>query len=97
MLDIVFALDRRLNVKSFKINETFQPMPLGKPVNKSGSMFKNAAYEVVRHSDIQNAVGSIGEDVDVAACYHVAKVKDVDGRDKPGHDEGCGATYVANP
>jgi hypothetical protein len=97
MLDIVLALDRSLNVvKLFEINETFQPMPLGKPVNKSGSMFKNAAYEVARHSDIQNAVGSVGEDVDVSALYHGTKVKDVDGRDKPGHDE-IVVARVSNP
>jgi hypothetical protein len=89
MLDIVFALNRRLNVvESFEIDETFQPMPLGKAVNKSRSMLEDAAYKIARHSDVQNAVGSICQVVDVAALYHDAKVKDVDGRDKPGHDGG---------
>jgi hypothetical protein len=90
MLDIVFVLDRRLNVvKSFKINETFQPMSLGKSINKSGSMLENATHKIVRHPDIQDAVGPICEDIDVAAFYHCAKVEDVDGRDKPGHDGAC--------
>ena len=87
MLDIVLALDRRSNVvKSFKIDEAFQPMSLGKPVNESGSMLKNATHKIVRDPDIQNAVGPICQDIDVTASCHGAKVKDVDGRDKPGHD-----------
>jgi hypothetical protein len=98
MLDVVFSLDRRLNVvKSFKIDEAFQSMPLGKPVNESGSMFKNTAYEIVRYPDIQNAVRPIGQNVDVAASYHGPIEKDVDGRDKPGHDEGCATIRVINP
>ena len=87
MLDIVLALDCHPNViKSFKIDEAFQPMSLGKPVNESGSMFKNAANQVIRDPNIQNAVGAICQNVDVTASCHGATVKDVDGRDKPGHD-----------
>jgi hypothetical protein len=89
MLDIMLALDCHPNViKSFKIDEAFQPMSLGKPVNESGSMFKNAANQVIRYPNIQDPVGAICQNVDVTATRHGAAVKDVDGRDKPGHDEG---------
>jgi hypothetical protein len=54
-------------------------------------MLEYAAYKVVCHADIKDAVGSIGQNVDVAAC-HAEILQDVDGRDKPGHDENkcCG-------
>jgi hypothetical protein len=91
MLDIVLALNCHPNViKSFKIDEAFQPVSLGKPVNETGSMFKNAADQVARYPYMQNPVGAICQNVDVTASDHGAIVKDVDGRDKPGHDdEGC--------
>ena len=41
--------------------------------------------EVARYADIQDAVRTIGQNVDVATC-HVEILQDVDGRDKPGHD-----------
>jgi hypothetical protein len=98
MFHVVFVLDRRSDVvKSFKADKAFQSVSFGKPVNESGSMFKNAAYGIARHSDVQNAIRSIGQDVDVAAGYHGAQVKDVDGRDKPGHDEDCTIIRAANP
>jgi hypothetical protein len=100
MLDIVLALDCRPNViKFFKVDEAFQSMSLGKPVNESGSMLKNAADQVIRDPNVQNSVGAICHNVDVTAFCHAATVKDVDGRDigersdavlrtaLPGHDE----------
>jgi hypothetical protein len=97
MLDIVLALDCHPNViKSFKIDEAFQPMSLGKSVDESGSMLKNAANQVIRYPNIQNPVGTICQNVNVTATCHGATVKDVDGRDKPGHDEG-GVLHVVQP
>jgi hypothetical protein len=50
-------------------------------------MFKYSAHEITSYADIQDAVWPIGQDVDVAAIAHIAIMKGVDGRDKPGHDE----------
>jgi hypothetical protein len=87
MFDIVFALDGVADVvKPLKIDQPLQPVPLGKPVDKSGTMFEYPANKVACHPDIESAVRTIGQNVDVSAC-HDAILQDVDGRDKPGHDE----------
>ncbi len=87
MLDIVLALDCYPNViKCFKIDEAFQPMLPGKPINESGSMLKNAANQIIRYPNIQSPIGAVCQNVDVTTSCHGATVKDVDGRDKPGHD-----------
>jgi hypothetical protein len=41
---------------------------------------------VVRNTHVQDAVGCARQYVKIATC-HAPKMKDVDGRDKPGHDE----------
>jgi hypothetical protein len=41
--------------------------------------------KVTCHPDIKDAIGRAGHDVNVAAG-HPRMMKDVDGRDKPGHD-----------
>ena len=52
---------------------------------ESGAMLEYPADKIARHADIQDAVRTIGQNVDVATC-HVEILQDVDGRDKPGHD-----------
>jgi len=88
MFDIVFSLNGSANIFiSLKVDEALQPMPFRKSVNISRTMLKYSAHKVIGHADVQNSVGSIGQDVDIAAIAHVAIMKGVDGRDKPGHDE----------
>ncbi|SHK02858.1 hypothetical protein SAMN05444159_2222 [Bradyrhizobium lablabi] len=87
MLDVVLALNGITDViEFFEIDQSLQPVPLGEAIDESGAMFEAAANEVVRHANIEDAVGSIGQKINVPAC-HTEKVQDVDGRDKPGHDE----------
>jgi hypothetical protein len=62
-------------------------MALCEAINEPGSMFENATDEIIRHANVKRTVGSIGQNVNVATG-HWQIVKDVDGRDKPGHDEG---------
>ena len=68
-------------------------MTLRETFDNSRSMFKYAANKIASYTDIQNAVGSIGHDVNKAASFHGAIMKDVDGRDKPGHD-GRGQNWI---
>jgi hypothetical protein len=49
-------------------------------------MLEYPADEIACHADIQNAVRTIGQNVNVSTC-HAEILQDVDGRDKPGHDE----------
>ena len=87
MLDIVLPLDSGLNVlKCLKIDEVGQSMSLGKSFDISRAMFGHAPDKVVRDADIEDAIGSVGQKVNIAA-FHGAIMKDVAGRDKPGHDE----------
>jgi hypothetical protein len=48
-------------------------------------MFKCAAWQIAGDAGVQNAVASIGHEIEPAAC-HASIEEDVDGRDKPGHD-----------
>jgi hypothetical protein len=87
MLDVVLALDGVADiVELFKIDQSLQPVPFGEAIDKSGTVFEHAADEIVRHADLQDAVRAIGQNVNVSTG-HVGILQDVDGRDKPGHDE----------
>ena len=87
MLDIVLPLDRGLNVlKCLKIDEVGQSMSLGKSFDSSCAMFGHAPDKVVCDADIEGAIRSVGQKVNIAA-FHGAIMEGVDGRDKPGHDE----------
>jgi hypothetical protein len=87
MLDVVLALDGVADiVKLLEVNQPLQPVPFGKAINESGTMFEYPTYKIACHSDIENAVWTIGENVNVSTG-HVDILQDVDGRDKPGHDE----------
>ena len=87
MFDVVFPLNGHTDVvKRLKIDKTFQAMLFSKTVHGSGTMFENTSDKIVRNADIEDAVRFIGQKVNVTTC-HKAIMKDVDGRDKPGHDE----------
>jgi hypothetical protein len=71
---------------TFEVNKAFDRILLGKSRNESVSMFVDSSNKVACHSNVQDAVGSACQNVYVAA-EHTRIVRDVDGRDKPGHDE----------
>jgi hypothetical protein len=86
MLDVVFALDRRLNLfVMLEVNKSLDGIPLNKSRNQAIPVFIDSSDEVVRNSHVQNAVWRASQDINVAT-YHPLMFKDVDGRDKPGHD-----------
>ena len=90
MFDVVFALNGSADVvKALEIDQSLQSVLFGETINSFHAMLKYATNKVVRHADIQNAVGPVGQKIDIATC-HEAIMKDVDGRDKPGHDEWMG-------
>ena len=87
MLDIVFVLDRIPDViELLEIDQSLQTVSLGEAVDKSRTMFEYAANKITCHADIEDAIRSVGQNVNIAAC-HADSLQDVDGRDKPGHDE----------
>jgi hypothetical protein len=87
MFDIVFTLDGITDVVKFlKVNQPLQAVSLSKAIDESRAMFEDPANEIVCHPDIKDAIWSIGQNMDVATC-HAEILQDVDGRDKPGHDE----------
>jgi hypothetical protein len=86
MFDVVLALDRSLDIfVKFEIDETLDRIPFGKAGDQSISVFVNSSDKVARHPDVQDAIGCACHDVNPAA-KHSLMMKDVDGRDKPGHD-----------
>ena len=71
---------------TFEVNKAFDRILLGKSRNESVSMFVDSSNKVACHSNVQDPVGSACQDVYVAA-EHEPTMKNVDGRDKPGHDD----------
>ena len=78
MLDVMFPLNSVADVvEPFEIDQSFQSITLGKAFDKSRAMFKYSADKIVRHSNVNINVST----------RHAGILQDVDGRDKPGHDE----------
>jgi hypothetical protein len=87
MFDIVLALDSVTDVvKPFEIDQSLQSIPFSEAFDEARPMLKHPADKIARYPNIQNAVRAIGQNVHVATC-HAEILQDVDGRDKPGHDE----------
>ena len=87
MLDVVFALNGITDIiELFEIDQPLQPISFGESIDEPRTMFEYPTNKITSHPDIKNAVGTIGQNVDVSTC-HAAILQDVDGRDKPGHDE----------
>jgi len=61
-------------------------MPFGETFDESGAMLKYAADEIVCYTNVEYAVWTIRQNVNVATC-HAEILQGVDGRDKPGHDD----------
>jgi hypothetical protein len=88
MLDIVFALYGIADGLEFlEVDKPLQSISSRKALYEAGPVFEHPADKIIRHADIEDAVRSIGQEVNVATC-HVEILQDVDGRDKPGHDDG---------
>jgi hypothetical protein len=97
MLDVVFALDGTSDVvKPLEVNKLLHPIPFGKALDESRSMFENPTDEIVCHANVKNAVRTTCQNVNITAVCHVEILQDVDGRDigakqsfvaSPGHDD----------
>jgi hypothetical protein len=87
MLDIVFALDGVTDViELLKIDQPLQSISLGEAFHESRTMFKYPTDKIVRYSDIEYPIWTVGQNINVSTC-HAEILQDVDGRDKPGYDE----------
>ena len=87
MFDIVLSLDGGADiVKLLEIDQSLQSIPLGEALYEFGSMLIDAADKIIRDADVENSIRTIGKNIDPSTS-HVEILKDVDGRDKPGHDE----------
>ena len=86
MLHVVFALYRGSDVLVLlEINKAFQTVAFREACYSAHAVFRDAADQIIGNADIENAVWTICDDIDIA-MRHRPKMKDVDGRDKPGHD-----------
>jgi hypothetical protein len=99
MLDVVLAVDGVTDaVKLLEIDQPLQSIPFGESVDEAGPMFEYPTDKIACHADVQNAVRTIGRNINVSTC-HAEILKDVDGRAQasgsdavlrtamPGHDE----------
>jgi hypothetical protein len=86
MLDVVFALDRGLNpFVMLEVNEAFDGILLCESRDQAIPMFIDSSDEVVRDPYVRNSIWRASQNVNIAT-QHTDMMKDVDGRDKPGHD-----------
>jgi hypothetical protein len=87
MFDIVLALNGVADiVEPLEIDQPLQSVFLSETLSESRAVLVDTADKIARHADIQNAVRTIGQNVNPSTC-HAGILQDVDGRDKPGHDE----------
>jgi hypothetical protein len=62
MFDIVFALDSVADVVKFsEVNQPLQAVLLGEAIDESGAMLEDAANKINSHTDIEDAVRTIGQ------------------------------------
>ena len=67
MLDVVFALDRSLNIiVALKVDQPLNTMPLRESCDQAIPMFIDSSDEVARDSNVQNAVWRTGQNVNIA-------------------------------
>ncbi len=90
MLDIVLPLYGVPDiVKLLEVDEPLKSISFCKACDEARPMLEHSTDEIACHPDINDAVRMIGQNVNVAAC-HAEIQQDVDGRDKPGHDDEAG-------
>jgi hypothetical protein len=87
MLDVVLALSGIPNViELLEIHQPLQSISFGEASDEAGAMFEYASDKIAHYPDVEDAIRAVSHDVNVATC-HAEILQDVDGRDKPGHDE----------
>jgi len=83
----MLALNRIMDVvEPLEIDQSLQPMLFGEAIDESRAMLEYTADKIICHANVKDTVGTIGQKVNVTSC-HTDILQDVDGRDKPGHDE----------
>jgi hypothetical protein len=83
VLDIVLALNRITDVvEPFEIDQSFQSVSFGEAPDESRTMLEYAADKVACHANVQNAIGTIGQNINVSTC-HVESLQDVDAGTSP--------------
>jgi hypothetical protein len=68
------------------VNEHLESVSLCKTFYEAHAVFERAAGQITGDAGAENAVAPIGHEIEPAAS-HSSIQEDVDGRDKPGHDE----------
>jgi hypothetical protein len=70
MFDVVLALNGVSDiVEPLKVNKCFQSVLLSEAVDKSRTMLEYSTNEIVGHADIQDAVSTVRQNVNPAACH----------------------------
>jgi hypothetical protein len=56
--------------------------------NDTFPMFPRALWQITGDAGVQDAIASVGDEINPTTCHATLLKQDVDGRDKPGHDGG---------
>src|SRR5437773_10564963 len=78
------------------IDEHFKSVALAETFDQSLTVFEGAPGQVAGDAGIENAVAPIGDQIKPTA-RHLCIEEDVDGRDKPGHDQTQPQAFTAVP
>lgn len=95
MLDIVLALDGTPNVAmGFEIDQAFEAVPLCEALHYPFPVLPDATGEVAGYAGVECAVRAVTHHVDPGTHCQIMMAlltqsnRCMDGRDRPGHDEG---------
>jgi hypothetical protein len=95
MLNVFLSLDRGQDRRvAFSPNQAFEPVLRREAWDNTFAVLPDSAGEVARYPEVENAVATIGHQIDpgFSHCAILSKCSGVrndcgDGRVKPGHDE----------
>jgi hypothetical protein len=97
MFHRLLTLDRQANViEGFVIDQQLQFISFGKSIHQAFAMLIGPTWQIAGDADVKYSIASVGHDVNETP-RHALKIKDVDGRDKPGHDEVCNGVASGEP
>jgi hypothetical protein len=70
MLDVVLPLNGIADIiEALKVNKRFQSVLVGEALDNSRTMLEYSTNEIVGHADIKDAVSTVRQNVNPAACH----------------------------
>ena len=70
MFDVVLTLNGVPDIfEALEVNKRLQSVLFGEAIDKAGTMLEYATNEIVSHTDVQDAVATVRQNVNPTACH----------------------------